>query len=408
MKPIIFIPGIEATNLVNANTFGFDIVWNAFDTLGTAVKTKLMGPYLEERLQINPLYDLKTESIIERESIARLPYERAIINLRNRINEKKQFAAPVYLFGYDWRLSNVENGRRLKVFVEYLKEKLKDQNIEGFRFLTHSMGALVFGCYLQQLKVYDEIDKVILCAPPFLGSPYALIHMVKGDGGFKSFLNKIFGRNDDIRKVVRTYPSIYELLPAYPNALTYFDTKAALDLFKKQDWQSNIYDDIEPLFDFRLDELSRFRTKNLADFSKLPPELRKRMVIVVGQEDETLTRVFVSQKDRKIKNLLLLDQIKNGLESGDGTVPEISSTIYKDSIRTIGIKKENIFKELSTGIDFHGLFLQDSRVQNIVMRYFTSPAEATNISNENLTSLKGKAANLWFSVGDSVVNLSPF
>jgi hypothetical protein len=119
MTPVIFIPGIEATKLVDANSFGFEAVWKAFDTIGTSLQTKLMGPYLEERLQERPLYDERVQSIIERQSIARLPYEKTIVNLFRKLNTGRDITHPVYLFGYDWRLSNVENGRRLGDFIQY-------------------------------------------------------------------------------------------------------------------------------------------------------------------------------------------------------------------------------------------------------------------------------------------------
>ena len=46
MKPVIFIPGIEATNLVDANTFDFSNVWNAFDNLMTSVGAKVTGVFI--------------------------------------------------------------------------------------------------------------------------------------------------------------------------------------------------------------------------------------------------------------------------------------------------------------------------------------------------------------------------
>lgn len=414
MKPIIFIPGIEATNLVNANSFGFDSVWNAFDTLGTSLQTKFMGPYLEDSLQEDPLYDVKIESIIERESIARLPYEKSILKLYNNLNPGKKVTTPIYLFGYDWRLSNMENGRRLGIYIDYLKRKLSSNMLEGFHFITHSMGALVLNSYLDLQTSYDHIQKIIFCAPPFLGSPYALIHMIKGDGGFKSFLNNIFGRNEDIRKVVRTFPSIYELLPFYTNAVTY-DDGVELDFMKKDCWQPNIYDGIKSLFDNRLNNLQHFRNRQGAGYlSSLPLQLRQRMVVLAGINDATLIYLKAEKKD----NLILLDRIKKadleeqandpGIMGGDGTVPAISSTCYKDSIRTIAIQKESFLEELGNNIDFHGFFIRDSRVQNIIERFLKSSSNAAETDGEKLLPLKGKASQMWYSVADTVVNLSPF
>lgn len=412
MKPIIFIPGIEATNLVNSNSFGFESVWNAFDNIGTALLTKVMGPYIEERLQERPLYDERVESIIERGSIAKLPYEKTILNLLRKLNTKREVTHPIYLFGYDWRLSNVENGRRLGVFVQYLKEKLNTS--EPFHFITHSMGALVFGCYLKQFTDYQHIGKVILCAPPFLGSPYALIHMIKGDGGFKSFLNNIFGRDEDIREVVRTFPSIYELLPVYDNALTYIPDGAPLNLLEKQYWQPNIYKKIEQLFDSRLTALNEFRTKHMVDFRTLPVELRSRMVILAGTEDHTLIYLKAVRKDNIIqlnkidKKDLEQQAVDTNLKGGDGTVPAISSTEYKDCILTIALKKESFLEQLGNNVDFHGLFMRDSRVQNILERFLPATANAANVTDGQLVPLRGRSSNMWYPVADTVEVLSEF
>jgi hypothetical protein len=148
----------------------------------------------------------------------------------------------------------------------------------------------------------------------------------------------------------------------------------------------------------------------MMDLAGLPAEVRQKMVILAGVDDDmdTLTYLNVLRKDGKILNRLILNDLKAGMGQGDGTVPQISSTLYKDSIRTITIEKDDLFSELSTNVDFHGLFLQDSRVQNIISRYFTTPSEAANMARSQLTPLKGRAANMWFSIGDTVHNLSPF
>jgi hypothetical protein len=54
------------------------------------------------------------------------------------------------------------------------------------------------------------------------------------------------------------------------------------------------------------------------------------------------------------------------------------------------------------------LFLRDSRVQNIISRFFTTNANAANVTDSDLTRLKGKSAQMWYSIGDSVKNISPF
>jgi hypothetical protein len=139
------------------------------------------------------------------------------------------------------------------------------------------------------------------------------------------------------------------------------------------------------------------------------------MVILVGSGDDTVV-YMKADKDARIANMLRLDMLKDKKDAhgsaldrnGDGTVPYVSSTFFKDAIKTLEIQKENFFDELSNSIDYHGLFLRDSRVQNIISRFFTANANAANVSDSDLTKLKGKPAQMWYSIGDTVKNISPF
>lgn len=82
--------------------------------------------------------------------------------------------------------------------------------------------------------------------------------------------------------------------------------------------------------------------------------------------------------------------------------------MYKDTIKTIALKKESFLEELGNSIDFHGLFMRDSRVQNILERFLSTEANAANVRNGVLVPLTGKPANMWYPVADTVVSLSPF
>lgn len=389
MNPVIFIPGIEATALANVNTFNFELVWNAFDNLGSSVSNTLLGPYIEEKLQLDPLYDENENSIIERNHIARLPYEKTILNLKRDLN------ANFYLFGYDWRLSNAENGKRLREYFRRLRKKLEGSRITGYRFLTHSMGAHVF---LNFIRLLDEselkfIDKVILTVPPFLGSPYSLIHMIKGIGGARGFFNQLFGRNEDVRKVMRTYPSIFELLPSYPNAIT-FENGQNVDLTDIGNWQSNLIEKNDngiarAMFTSRLKALRQYR-KRMKTF---PESIMNRTIVVAGEgEKETSVFLRVREKQGETDNFILLDQIRDGYGNGDGTVPFVSATCFSDKVLTLAVKKDDFFEEPS-GFSLHGLFLRDSRVQNIIKRYF--------LAEEGMPVSAG-ATEWWNSIGGGV------
>lgn len=394
MRAIIFIPGIETTALVNSNTFNFDTIGNIYDTVGNVIGNAIKGPQIEEKLQLDPLYDETITSIIERGHVARLPYQRTIEKIQSSIS-----GAQVYIFGYDWRLSNIENGRRLKLFAEYLKRKLQPQGVTNFHFITHSMGALVFSCFLKQLGGdYSLIDKAVLCTPPFLGTPYALIHMLKGIIGFKSLINRVLGNNEDIRKVLRTYPAIFELLPFYnPESLIFEEDNTPVDLLRIEHWQSNIYDDILELFQRRLTDLSVYRANGFLPLNQLDENVRKRIVVVAGSNSETPRCLKVRKTQDWINNYVLISDATLSTGTGDGTVPLESSTPYQNEVLTFNIKKADLFGESAENIDFHGLFLTDSRVQNIIIRFLS---EETNLYP--ILKARGPFANEWWrSIGDA-------
>jgi len=154
-----------------------------------------------------------------------------------------------------------------------------------FRHPQHGMLCDVLLSYGTQRELYRYQQGCILC-PALPGSPYAVVHLVKGDGGPKSFLSKKFGRSEDIRKVVRTYPALLELAPWYPGSMAYEDgTPWILRIW----WLAIQHmDDIENLFRARLTALADFRNNHMCDLSKLPEDLRSRMIIIAGSNDNTL------------------------------------------------------------------------------------------------------------------------
>lgn len=390
MKSIIFIPGIEATALVNANSFDFSTVWNAFDNLPSAAATMLTGLYMEEALQLDPRFDQQVTQLIERNHVAKLPYKVALDGLAAKLG------ANLYLFGYDWRLSNVENGKRLKTYFELLRTKINNQLRAGetnqFYFLTHSMGALVLMNFLKLLPATDHthIAKVLMMAPPLQGSPMALIHMVQEESAFKGFVNHMLNRTIDVRKVMRTFPSVYELLPTYPAAVTFANDRTEVDLLDVNNWQSNLIDksdngDSLAMFTNRLSMLSQYRNSGLS----YPTALDDRTLIIAGIHDDTLTHIQVERNYKNTRNYLKLDRKSLGLESGDGTVPQCSSTALKHRILTLTMDYHEVSSPLVRS-SFHGLMLRESAVQNIVKRFFENNTRYTPASDIDLFQSVGE------------------
>ncbi|MED3563000.1 alpha/beta hydrolase [Bacillus xiapuensis] len=148
MIPTILIPGIQGTKLVNTNTLNFDTIWSAVQSkYETIYDLALMR---DSRFEVNP------KSIIERSDVEDLAYRQAVHIIEKKTN------MPVYIFGYDWRKSSIENSRLLEAYVYYLKEKL---SIKKFNFIAHSLGGIIFSCYLKNLQGnYESIEHAVLAA----------------------------------------------------------------------------------------------------------------------------------------------------------------------------------------------------------------------------------------------------
>jgi hypothetical protein len=354
--PTILVPGIKGTTLVNTNTLDFDTIWS-----GIQCKFETI---FDLELQLEPRFETDPRSIIERSDVEDLAYKEAVVIL------EREAGSPIYIFGYDWRKSCRENGKRLKAYVEYLKEKLKR---DTFNFLTHSMGGIIFSCYLKELhENYDEIAHAVITVCPFQGSVKALVALLIGEGGIKF---PLLNSNDIFRKIARTFPSVYELCPVYDEAICFdeeYRPEIAFDIYNPEHWQGNISD--QKMFQKRLSELKEFRVDNPAmlDLSTMDKETRDRIVIIVGKGEDTTGRVVVKKKspDEKTENFFAFDNKK--FYDGDGTVPYESATFYKKDILTLAV--ESKWYDGAT----HGFFLNDGRVQTVIKRFLKDDTDRDN------------------------------
>ena len=71
----------------------------------------------------------------------------------------------LFIFDYDWRLSNFDNTGRLDEFVT----KNVGQDTK-FDLVVHSMGGIVSRIYLDQYRSARSVTQIIYLGSPFLGS----------------------------------------------------------------------------------------------------------------------------------------------------------------------------------------------------------------------------------------------
>ena len=342
-SPTILIPGIQGTKLINVNSLHFDTIWSAVQSRYENIFDLELTP--------DTRFDVSPGVLIERGDVEDLAYRESVIILEHKIR------SPVFIFGYDWRKSCAENGKRLKALVDYLREKLCTRR---FNFLTHSMGGMVFSCYLRELGGdYDVIEHAVLTVCPFLGAVDALIGLIVGEGGSKF---PLFNSNDEFRKIARSFPSVYELCPVYPDAVS-FAAGEDFDLFDPDHWQSNISN--FPIFRERIAGLKSFRQPQapaMFPLSLLPRQVKERFLILAAEGEQTNIKAVVYPKDPAGRVSNYFDFCRDKGE-GDGTVPLVSATAFKEEVLTLVV--ESKWYDKAT----HSLFLNDGRVQSVISRF---------------------------------------
>jgi pimeloyl-ACP methyl ester carboxylesterase len=113
------------------------------------------------------------------------------------------------VFPYDWRRDNRYSARQLHAFIDArLKARPADAKVT---LVCHSMGGLVARYYVEVLGGWKMCRQLVTIATPHRGSVCALQTLCNG-------VDKKLGpiMVYDLTKTIRTFTSLYQLLPIYP------------------------------------------------------------------------------------------------------------------------------------------------------------------------------------------------
>jgi pimeloyl-ACP methyl ester carboxylesterase len=117
--------------------------------------------------------------------------------------------ANFFEFPYDWRRDNRAAAARLKAFVDRKLPAWREYTgIADARviFLVHSMGGLVARYYLEVLEGWPTCRALVSFGTPYRGSINAVGSLANG-------YKKLF---IDLTEAMRSFKSVYQLLPIYP------------------------------------------------------------------------------------------------------------------------------------------------------------------------------------------------
>lgn len=117
-------------------------------------------------------------------------------------------AANYFEFAYDWRRDNKGSANRLKKLVDKYLPKWREAGHPRARIIliAHSMGGLVARHYLEALGGAEHCRAFYTFGTPFKGSANALNFLANG-------YDKLY--IPLMKEVLRTFTSVYQLLPLY-------------------------------------------------------------------------------------------------------------------------------------------------------------------------------------------------
>ena len=129
---------------------------------------------------------------------------------------QRQFAVTpgrnFFAFPYDWRRDNRVAARRLKEQADRWLWQWRQESPEAKLILVgHSMGGLVARYFLECLDGWRDTRRLVTFGTPYRGSLNAVNFLVHG-------MQKRLGPIPvlDLSRLLRSFPSIYQLLPIYP------------------------------------------------------------------------------------------------------------------------------------------------------------------------------------------------
>ncbi|XQQ07547.1 MAG: esterase/lipase family protein [Leptolyngbya sp. IPPAS B-1204] len=131
------------------------------------------------------------------------------VTVGNIYNDPDDRAANFYHFPYDWRRNNRVTAHLLQQLIhKRLKRWREASGAQDAKvvILAHSMGGIISRYYLEVLEGWRDCRALFTFGTPYRGAPKMAQYLAEG-------YKKLFL---DVTNVIRSLPSVYQLLPIYP------------------------------------------------------------------------------------------------------------------------------------------------------------------------------------------------
>lgn len=350
LDPIVFIPGILGSKLEDNR----GVVWG--DVLSSVRRfADLELPLEPERNKLRATAILDTISVFGPFQIGQ--YD-GLLKTFEEFGYKQ--GENLFPFPYDWRQSNFDTAGQLRDFINKTKQ-LTDRK---FSIVAHSMGGLVARIYVHKYGGAKRVNRIITLGTPHLGSAEALWTFLNGMGRFRNF---VVGGEAQVKRVVFSFASLYELLPAYRGCCVLgaptSSERHLIDIHDMQYWER--FGWIPP--DFQGFQQQRFirdalvRASELQSLVALPLPQGIRLFKVAGDLIGTNSRVYL---DKDTGAPLRWDRL-----GGDGTVPVVSATANDPTDSDSAIQVHStIFNDDHVKIRLKRILIADRTLEKFAFR----------------------------------------
>lgn len=336
-RPVIIIPGILGSEIVNSKTG--EKVWYSIKRSGT--------DDLRLPVALNPKQsrdDLVPGDIIRRVEFKILPdvkvYQKLIETLTTYGGyEEASWSEPpaeledkIFVFPYDWRRDNVETAHYLLEKIDKLRADTGRPDAK-FNILAHSMGGLV----ARYAVMYGKEDlpagrpapnwsgekyfsKIFMFGTPNEGSATALETILKGRSSLGGSIDLPFVRNLSSLDIA-TMPAVFQLMP-HARTTRFYDEELnplKIDLYDIANWKKYgwaVFEKDDTFKDFTEADTARFeqyfsivlqRAKKFHE--ALNVESSKRLSVgmfLIGSDCKTTLDALVVYRDPKSEKWVTL------------------------------------------------------------------------------------------------------
>jgi pimeloyl-ACP methyl ester carboxylesterase len=264
-RPLVFVPGMLGSMLCRTGADGVEtVVWGTVDAMGQF-----------PTLAVTAANDVEPCGLIREISYLGIFSQTVYGPFIDRLEQAGyRSGETLFVFDYDWRLSVVDNAKRLAAFVDEKVPGSGDIDIVG-----HSMGGLVARTYAMEERGADRIARLVSAGSPWRGS-VQVFELLQGGWGLA---NVLMGGLDSFRRTVVSFPSTFEMIPHYDGCCSELGA-SNFDVTSLDAWTALHWTGIEPdgLPDLAEVEARQARLRTIVE-APLPADIEEALVIGVDQ-----------------------------------------------------------------------------------------------------------------------------